>query len=318
MKKIYSPDNYRAIFRDCPSIVITDDGSIYSGDHFNRLFPGTLLGRVKESAGEVFTAEKGLYSSPAYYFEQRGGEIRVYDQFPSLSASPIFYVRDNKIYTPENAYALFDNPAFCIRDLSEEEASAPEEVKAGGASYSGGAYGGGYAPRSSGYSGAYHEPGPLESFFSVVIVSGLLLWLAVAGFQFVTGTVIPGFQEDIRYEKQAKEERHMLYNETGVEWFSDDHYAITGYLGEIVPKDGQTMSYTPETGCTVRVQVTSDAPGLAFEAYVSQEPDSKSIGRKRYENGDTFTCEPGQKFTIVVNRLSGRGLYVADVDLDAK
>lgn len=107
MIKFYTPSNWSTIF-DAPSIIIDDDGLIYTESEYYKLLK-TACGRVDTKTGYIYG--KGLYSgltAPIGMVKQRNNCIEIYgDDFASIMAMPIYYIQGDAVYTAEEYGKVF-------------------------------------------------------------------------------------------------------------------------------------------------------------------------------------------------------------------
>lgn len=170
MIKFYTPNNWRTFF-DAPSIIIDDDGYIYTEDEYYKL-SRTACGRVDIKTGYIFG--KGHYSgltAPIGMVKKGYNCIEIYgDDFASIMAVPIYYIQGDIVYTAEEYGKVFKQAeGYIKRDNSN---SGQEEFDA---SFSGSASSGG---------GSMGERGKKEAGFlselwkvisPIVIIVGLLV-----------------------------------------------------------------------------------------------------------------------------------------------
>lgn len=107
MIKFYTPRNWVSIF-DAPSIIIDDDGLIYTESEYYKLSK-TACGRVDTKTGYIYG--KGHYSgltAPIGMVKQEYNCIEIYgDDFASIRAMPIYYIQGDAVYTAEEYGKVF-------------------------------------------------------------------------------------------------------------------------------------------------------------------------------------------------------------------
>ena len=119
MIKFYTPHNWMSVF-DAPSIIIDDDGLIYSADEYYKLLK-TACGRVDTKTGYIYG--KGHYSKltlPVGMVKRGHNCIEIYgDDFASIMAVPIYYIQGDAVYTAEEYGKFFKSAeGYIKRDTS--------------------------------------------------------------------------------------------------------------------------------------------------------------------------------------------------------
>lgn len=129
MLKFYTPKQWHAFF-DCPSLIIDDEGRIWSADNYYKILFGEPSGRIDFSKGKIYGKDLGygLFSAPIAYLETKNGVTRVLDAKEGFFNSPILYIENNKVYTPEQWTRLFDCPSGYIKapQVEQVETEQPE------------------------------------------------------------------------------------------------------------------------------------------------------------------------------------------------
>lgn len=107
MIKFYTPRNWMSVF-DSPSVIIDDDGLIYSEAEYYKLSK-TACGRVDTKTGYIYG--NGHYSgltAPVGMVKQGPNSIEIYgDDFASIMAVPIYYIQGGNVYTAEEYGKVF-------------------------------------------------------------------------------------------------------------------------------------------------------------------------------------------------------------------
>ena len=128
MLKFYTPKEWYALF-DCPSLIIDDEGKIWSADNYYKVLFGEPSGRVDYAGGKIYGKDLGygMMAAPIAYLETKNGVTRVMDAKKGIASAPILYIQNAKVYTPEQWTSLFDAPGGHIR----KEAPAKKAVSGG-------------------------------------------------------------------------------------------------------------------------------------------------------------------------------------------
>ena len=128
MIKFYTPKNWISVF-DAPSIIIDDDGLIYTESEYYKLSK-TACGRVDTKTGYIYG--KGYYSgltAPIGMVKQEHNCIEIYgDDFASIMAVPIYYIQGDAIYTAEEYGKVFKQAEGYIK--REAAADGPKNFNA--------------------------------------------------------------------------------------------------------------------------------------------------------------------------------------------
>lgn len=127
MLKFYTPQQWRYIF-DCPSLIVDDQGRIWSADSYYKILFGEPSGRVDFSAGKIYGKDMGygLFASPIGLMETKDGVTQVRDAKGGWFASPILYIKDGKVYAPKEFFSIWPAPSGYVK--REERGAAREEA----------------------------------------------------------------------------------------------------------------------------------------------------------------------------------------------
>lgn len=122
MIKIYTPKEWSSVF-DCPGLMIDDDGLIWKADEYYKLLFGEPCGRIDYAAGKIYGADMGhgMMAQPIACMEEKNGVTEIRDAKAGYFSAPILYLKDGKIYTPDQYFAVFDCPGAYIRKEEKEE-----------------------------------------------------------------------------------------------------------------------------------------------------------------------------------------------------
>lgn len=123
MLKLYTPKEWYSLF-DCPSLIVDDDGKIWSADNYYKIMFREPSGRIDYARGRIYGKDLGygLFSEPIAYMETKNGVTRILDAKKGLFSSPILYIRNNKVYTPRQWMDIIDSPGSYIKDTKVEQA----------------------------------------------------------------------------------------------------------------------------------------------------------------------------------------------------
>lgn len=112
MIQIYTPKQWFSVFGGCPSLIIKDNGEIYSAEDYNKILEGPPIGKIDYARGHIYGKDyASLMPVPIGYLEKTPNVTKVYDSVPTLSVSPILYIQDDKVYTPEQYTSIFGSNA---------------------------------------------------------------------------------------------------------------------------------------------------------------------------------------------------------------
>ena len=128
MIKFYTPNEWYSLFQ-CPSLIIDDEGKIWKADEYFAIISGAPVGRVDYARGCIYGEDLGygpLAAAPIAYLETKNGVIEVRDGKKGVFSAPILYIKDDKVYTPEQYTALFDAPSGYIKEEAKEEKEEKE------------------------------------------------------------------------------------------------------------------------------------------------------------------------------------------------
>ena len=164
MTKIYTPKQWRQYFR-CASIIIDDDGRIFSADDYYKTFRSPI-GKVDYSKNYIYGEDySSTFATPIAQMVQNGDEIRVYEYGGGVFADPILYIKNKKIYTPDEYFRIFGGEASGY--IEEDEKSGR---------------GGGSGGRSGGSSGNVELPFPrLMMILGLALLIGIIYLLSDEG-----------------------------------------------------------------------------------------------------------------------------------------
>ena len=141
MLQFYTPKEWYSLF-NCPSLIVDDDGRIWSADEFYKTLFGEPSGRVDYAGGKIYGKDLGygLMVEPIAYLEKKNGVTEVRDAKKGMFSSPILYIKDDKVYTPERFFSLFDTPnGFFKKEDKEDSDAGSGDFHTGSGDSSGGA-----------------------------------------------------------------------------------------------------------------------------------------------------------------------------------
>ena len=171
MFKLYTPKEWNTLF-DSPSLIIDDDGKIWTADNYYKIISGEPSGRIDYAAGKIYGKDMGygMFAEPIAYLETKNDVIQVIDAGKGLFSSPILYIRDDKVYTPEEYYSIISNPSGYIRR---------EDRTSGGGSSGSVPYSGGTGRNTTSSRTTYSGGGGGGNFSGVIAIVFLLLLPAI-------------------------------------------------------------------------------------------------------------------------------------------
>lgn len=114
MFRIYTPQQWFSLFR-CAELIIEEDGLIYNADDEFKSFR-QAIGKIDYASGFIYGED--YYKSwpiPVGKIVQDGDITKIYgEDYTSLSAWPILYIRGNSIYTADQFFKSFPMEAGYI------------------------------------------------------------------------------------------------------------------------------------------------------------------------------------------------------------
>lgn len=110
MFEIYTPKEWSTSFKS-PALVIDDHYLIWEADQYYKILSGEPSGRIDIATGKIYGKGLGysLMQAPIGYISEKNGILEIRGKGSTWS-SPILYIKDDKIYTPDRFYSIFDNP----------------------------------------------------------------------------------------------------------------------------------------------------------------------------------------------------------------
>ena len=140
MLQFYTPKEWYSLF-NCPSLIVDNDGKIWSADEYYKILFGEPSGRIDYAKGKIYGKDLGygLMAEPIAYLETKNGVMEVRDAQKGLFSAPILYIKDDKVYTPERFFSLFDSHnGFVKKDDKEDPNAASGGFHTGSGDTSGG------------------------------------------------------------------------------------------------------------------------------------------------------------------------------------
>lgn len=171
MIKLYTPAQWHSIFQN-PTIIIEDDGMIYSEEDYYKTFRNPL-GKVEYSEGFIYGPDYHRWPrNPIGKIETADGVTRIYGpDYYRLGARPLYHVRDNWVYTDDEFYKLFPNQAFRVDGSIGSQPSGGSQADA---SYSG--------CSDEDYDSGSRSSGKGSKFFSILYcILGIIAIAAISG-----------------------------------------------------------------------------------------------------------------------------------------
>ena len=130
MLEIYTPEAWFAFLGHSPKLVIDDDGKIYTKEDFDRVLRNEgPIGKIDYDTGLIYGKDfRSALSTPiGKYAKEKYHECIYGPNYSDLFATPIYYLKDGAVYTPEEYNREFfrgEATAF-IKDISKNEKSEP-------------------------------------------------------------------------------------------------------------------------------------------------------------------------------------------------
>ena len=122
MIKIYTPENWRSLFGGCPELVIDDDHYIYRGDEYTKPLVQPV-GRIDLESGYVYGEDYYEFSAqPIGQLKDNGSETKIYgDDYYKLNAKPVYVVKDGKAYSYDEYTKFWGTPEAIIDSPQEPQ-----------------------------------------------------------------------------------------------------------------------------------------------------------------------------------------------------
>lgn len=112
MMKVYTPKAWLSFFGGSPSLVIDDNGYIYSADGYYKLISDSPIGKIDYEKGHIYDKHYAdLFPTPIAYMVKSNDVIKVMEYGKSHFSEPILYIQGDKIYTPSEYHRLFGGNA---------------------------------------------------------------------------------------------------------------------------------------------------------------------------------------------------------------
>ncbi len=124
MLKIYTPQAWYATLGNYPSVIIEDDGLIYSEEDYYKTFRNPV-GKLDAGKGFIYGPDyMKNFAQPIGAIKNRGSVTAIYGpDYVQSFAQPILYIRDNRIYPAEEFFKLFPQEAGFIKDEGGKEST---------------------------------------------------------------------------------------------------------------------------------------------------------------------------------------------------
>lgn len=107
MMQVYTPQAWLSVFGGSPSLVIDDQGYIYSADGYYKIFSDSPIGKMDFEKGFIYDKHYlDLFATPIAQMERKGDVLEI-REYGKVFTSPILYIQNNKIYTPEEYFRIF-------------------------------------------------------------------------------------------------------------------------------------------------------------------------------------------------------------------
>lgn len=115
MMKCYTPKEWYSLF-DCPSLIIDDEGKIWSADSYYSIISGEPSGRIDYVGEKIYGKDLGygMFSEPIAYMQTKNGITEIYDAEKGFYSSPILYIQNDQLYTPDQ-WMGFGSPGGYIK-----------------------------------------------------------------------------------------------------------------------------------------------------------------------------------------------------------
>lgn len=127
MMKVYTPKEWLSFFVGSPSLVIDDNGYIYSADGYYKLISDSPIGKIDYEKGHIYDKHyAGLFPTPIACMVKSDDAIKVMEYGKSHFSEPILNIQEDKIYTPSEYLRLFGGNAsgYIKRDTPSGDGSS--------------------------------------------------------------------------------------------------------------------------------------------------------------------------------------------------
>ena len=108
MIRIYTPEAWKGIFRGEPELFINDEGYMFTKDP-ELTYRFDSCGKIDFPNGRIYGPDyNSLWPTPIAEFHKTNYGVTVVNEFGgSLFASPILYIKDDQIYSPDQYCKIF-------------------------------------------------------------------------------------------------------------------------------------------------------------------------------------------------------------------
>lgn len=129
MMKIYTPKEWLSLFGGSPSLVIDDNGYIYSADGYYKIISDRPIGKMDNRY--IYGKD---FRTPIARLERKNGRTEVYDEKAGIFSAPILYIQNDKIYTPDEYLRIFggNTSGYIKRDTSSGGGTSSNGSSSGG------------------------------------------------------------------------------------------------------------------------------------------------------------------------------------------
>ncbi len=109
MIEFYTPDEWLTLFGGSPSLVIDDDGYIYTYEESNKIIGRTPCGKVDFKAEVIYGKDyNDFIKFPIAYIRREDNVIRIFSEEPQgMFCYPFLYIVDNEVYTADEYNRVF-------------------------------------------------------------------------------------------------------------------------------------------------------------------------------------------------------------------
>ncbi len=135
MLKIYTPSEWFKVFGGYPTLIIDDDGKIFSEKDYYNLMVRNPIGMVDFEKGEIYGSDWANYvvRTPVGYIKQRNDVAEIYNRLPGFTALPVLYVREGKVYSYDEYHRILGgNPSGYIKEEKPRPEKREQRSSSGG------------------------------------------------------------------------------------------------------------------------------------------------------------------------------------------
>lgn len=139
--KIYTPEAWLSLFGGSPSLVIDDNGYIYSADGYYKIISDSPIGKIDYAKGYIYDKHyTDMFPTPIAEMVTKDDVTEVYQYGGGMLRAPILYIKNEKIYTSDEYLRIFGGNAsgYIHRDKGSAGSGSSGSSTSGSGSSGGG------------------------------------------------------------------------------------------------------------------------------------------------------------------------------------